>query len=202
MDKQITLIEKSMDKNLTQEQINHFINLREAHYIQAIEFILLHKHILEDQGKAYQKKIFHLKKMIAINKEHNNSKHILQDEIQLKSYHLLQIQNNMVQQIFRALREKSINIFEDKMNEIFVKSQKKITALESQDLSYRAVLLSDSNTPTVEKVKKNVTEYFAIKEINADILRHFSTDQEKIYRLYKYDRYHILKPILYLDHLK
>jgi MscS family membrane protein len=202
MDKQITLITKSMDKNLTREQINALIQLRETHYQQAIEFILLNKHILQDLGKEYSTKVFHLKKIIAINKEHNNSQHVIQEEIQLKSYQLLHIQNDMLQKIFRALASDNIETFEKKMHEIFIKSQKKINALGEQDSSYRAILASTTDKPVVREIKQTIKEYFAIKEINADILRYFSNDQERIYRLYKYDRYHILKPILYADHLE
>ena len=191
-----------MDESLTQEEINTIIHSRESYYDEAIEFILLNKHTLEDHRKTYQKKIFHLNKSITIKSEHNNKDSILEDEIQLKSYRILQIQNQMVQQIFRALKVTHIKTFEEEMNDIFVKSQKKINVLESQDLSYRTLLASNTETPTIKKVRQNIKEYFAIKEINADIVRHFSAKQKKIYRLYKYERYHVLKPILYLDHLE
>jgi len=200
IEKQITLIAKGKEDNLTRSQINDLIQLREAHYDHAVEVILFHKDLLEDRVKTYQKQIFHLKKVISINKDRNNSEHILQDEIQLKSYQLLLILNQMVQQIFHALKAENIDIFEKMMNDIFVKSQSKVNALTSQNPSYHAILVSKTNTPTVKQVKQNIKEYFAIEEINADILRHISSKQEKLYRLYKYNRYHILKPILYLDH--
>jgi len=202
IEKQIALITKGKEENLTQSQINDLIGLREAHYDQAVEAILLRRDVLENRAKRYQKQIFHLKKVISINKERNNSGHIIQDEIELKSYRLLLMQNQMVQRIFQALEAENIDGFEKKMNDIFVKSQKKISTLTKQDGSYRAALASKSDGPVAKQLKRNIKEYFAIEEIDADILRHISSKQEKLYRLYKYNRYHILRPILYLDHLE
>ena len=86
---------------------------------------LLHKHTLEDQRKTYQKKIFHLNKSITIKSERNNKDSILEDEIQLKSYRILQIQNQMVQQIFVHSKSHILRYFEEEMNDIFVKVKRR-----------------------------------------------------------------------------
>ena len=198
IEQQLQLIFKSMDENITQEQIHILVQERDRLYNHAIEQILLDKSLLQRKERHYDKEIFTLKKMIAINKRRGNKEAVLRDEVQLKSYRLIQLQNRMINKIFRALDTKKIDTFEKKMHEIIAQDQHEIEALD--DPRYKEVLLEKTSNRILKQAQQNIREFYALKEINADILRYFSDEMNRIYRLNRYTRYNILRPVLYINH--
>jgi len=198
IEQQLQLIFKSMDENITQEQIHTLVQERDRLYNHAIEQILLDKSLLQRKERHYDKEIFTLKKMIAINKRRGNKEAVLRDEVQLKSYRLIQLQNRMINKIFRALDTKKIDTFEKKMHEIIAQDQHEIEALD--DPRYKEVLLEKTSNRILKQAQQNIREFYALKEINADILRYFSDEMNRIYRLNRYTRYNILRPVLYINH--
>jgi len=198
IEQQLQLIFKSMDENITQKQIHTLVQERDRLYNHAIEQILLDKSLLQRKERHYDKEIFTLKKMIAINKRRGNKEAVLRDEVQLKSYRLIQLQNRMINKIFKALDTKKIDTFEKKMHEIIAQDQHEIEALD--DLRYKEVLLEKTSNRILKQAQQNIREFYALKEINADILRYFSDEMNRIYRLNRYTRYNILRPVLYINH--
>jgi MscS family membrane protein len=199
IEKQIRLIKKSNEGNLSESQAAKFVEKREKHYAEALNTIFLDKEVLYHSPKEYDKTIFRLEKLININRNHGNKEAVLRDEVQLKSYRLLQIQNRMIQKIFYLLDSKNIEIFEKKMHEVFAQSQIDVNALDDNYESYHQILKKRAKTKVARQVQENIEEFYALKEIHFDILRYFSDNIKKLYRLNQYTRFKLLKPALYID---
>jgi len=199
IEQQMQLIFKTMDdNNITQEQMHHLVEERDKLYNQALEQILLDKSLLKKTSKRYEKEIFTLQKMIAINKRRGNKDAVLRDEVQLKSYRLIQNQNRMIEEIFRELDTEKIDNFSKKMHEIFAEDQHLIESLD--DPKYKQILMQKPKNRIMKQAQQNIREFYALKEINADILRYFSDEMNRIYRLNQYTHYNILRPVLYINH--
>jgi MscS family membrane protein len=138
--------------------------------------------------------------MIEINKRRGNSAAVLRDEVQLKSYRLLQLQRDMLRRVFRALdNSEKIEDFEKKMHKIFAESQGEINTLDDAHDRYTKILKSKPKNRLEEQLHQNIEEFYALKEINFDILRYFSDNMKKLYRLNQYTRFKLLKPALFID---
>jgi MscS family membrane protein len=192
------LISQTMDDNITQQQMHKLVQERDKLYNEALEQILLDKKLLERTTKRYDKEIFTLQKMIAINKRRGNKDAVLRDEVQLKSYRLIQYQNRMIEEIFHALDTEKIDKFSKKMHEIFAQDQHLIESLD--DPKYKQILQEKPKNRIMKQAQQNIREFYALKEINADILRYFSDEMNRIYRLNQYTHYNILAPVLYINH--
>jgi MscS family membrane protein len=199
IEQQIALISQSMDDNLTQSQLKELISKRDKLYSKAIEEILLNKDLLQKENKKYEKEIFTLQKMIAVNKRRGNKSAVLRDEIQMKSYRLLQLKNQMIRKIFSTLDSNKMNQFSKKVYEIFAQNQSKIEALD--DPSYKKLLNEKPTNSITRQIQQNIREFYALKEISADIIRYFSDEMKKVYRLNQYAKYNILRPVLYINHI-
>jgi len=199
IEKQISLISRSNDKNLTQEELKSLVREREREYAEALNAILLDKSLLESYIKNYDKEIFTLKKLIEINKRRGNKAAVLRDEVQLKAYSLLKLQNKMISQIFRALNSDKVETFEKEMHKIFANIQVEINDLDDQYELYQQILHGNQKNTLEKQLKQNIREFYALKEINFDILRYFSNNIKKLYRLNQYTRFKLLKYALYID---
>ncbi len=199
IDNQIQLIKQTNDHNLTQKELTKIFDERDKLYMQALRSILLKKAGLLQYIKHYDNEIYRLEKMIKVNRRYGNKEAVLRDEVQVKSYKLLEIQNRMVQRIFKALDSMSVSAFEKEMYKIFSESQLEINKLDNQNKRYRDILNKKPKSRLEKKVQENIKEFYALMEINVDILRYFSENARHVYRLNQYTQYYILKPALYVD---
>jgi MscS family membrane protein len=55
------------------------------------------------------------------------------------------------------------------------------------------------NNAVLQEAQKNIKDYYAILEINSDMLKYFSIFEDRMYRLNKYEAYHVLPLAIYLD---
>ena len=201
IEKQMKLIYESRDDNISNEKMRELIEKRDTLYSAIFSRILLNKKLLYSNVKDIEKKIFLLEKMIDLNKRRGNKEAVLRDEVQLKSYHLLKLQNRMMRSIFRALDDDDIASFEKRMNSIFSEGWQEIGKLDDKHLEYEEILKQTPTTKQMRQVQQNIREFFALLEINSDILRYFSDNTRKLYRRNKYAKLHILKPALYLEEI-
>jgi len=199
IDKQIVLIDQTNDHNLTQKELTEIFDERDKLYMQALQSILLKKTGLLHYINRYDNEIYKLEKMIKINRRYGNKEAVLRDEVQVKSYKLLEIQNRMVQRIFNALDSMTVSAFEQEMYKIFAESQLEINKLDNQNKLFRDILKKKPKSRLEKQVQNNIKEFYALMEINADILRYFSEHARHVYRLNQYTQYHILQPALYID---
>jgi MscS family membrane protein len=198
IERQMELVRQSNEANLTQERIAEIIDERDKLYDKAIDTILADKNLLQKGRNRYDKTLFRLQKMIDINKRQGNKLAVLRDEVALKSYRLLRLQNAMINRIFDALERYDAQTFEKKMYEIFLETSKKIEALD--DPAYKAWLRKNPKNRIERQIKRNIEIFYALKEINADIMRYFASDAMRIYRYNRFSRFPLLKPLFQLTH--
>ena len=191
-------ISYQMDEaNITQEQIQEISNQENTYYNDILHDILLGKVDFLTNPKKYDTETFNLERMVRVNKRNNNKYAVLRDEVLIKSYKLINIQNTMIRQIFEALDYYDIDEFEVKMNDLFAQSQLDIHALGKVD--YKKHLEIKSDNQVLKSAQKNIQDFYALIEINSDVLKYFSIEDKKIYRLNKYAEYNVLSSVLFIN---
>jgi MscS family membrane protein len=188
---------KMGDVNITQEAIEKLAEEETAFYDEILEDILLNKTDFLKNPKKFQFETFSLERMMRINKRVGNKYAVLRDEVLVKSYKLIEIQNTMVRKIFQSLDYYTIDEFEVRMNNLFAQSQIDIHALENVD--YKPYLRMTEKNSILKEAQKNIKDFYALMEINADILKYFSISDKKIYRLNKYAQYNVLSTALFIN---
>ena len=185
------------EHNLSDTTIQHITQQENNFYDTVLEYILLHKSNFLASSTILEKDIFTLEKIIRSNKHTGNKYAVLRDKVLVKSYKLIQIQNKMIRKIFQVLKNDNLEKFEIKMSEILAESQVKINALNN--INYKPYLKIEKTNNLINSLKHNIRDFYALIEINEDILTYFSTSDKKIYLLNKYEKYHILSPILKMN---
>jgi len=56
------------------------------------------------------------------------------------------------------------------------------------------------DAPVIKDMKQRIREYYAILDINADLLKTIANNERKMYRLNKYYRYGLIRPVLFINH--
>ena len=185
------------ENNITQEQIKNIADEEDAFYDDVLEVILLNKSNFLNNPKKFDKEILNLEKIIRINKRVGNKYAVLRDEVQIKSYRVIHDQNKMVRKIFEALDYYTIDDFEVKMNDLFAENQLAVHALA--DVDYKPYLMINKKDKRLKEAQKNIKDFYALLEINRNILKYLSVSENKVYRLNKYAKYNVLSTVLYLN---
>jgi len=193
----IKLTQQREDSNLTQDEITKVTKKETQFYNQVLEDIFLNKTDFLNHPRAFDKEIFELERMIRANKRMGNKDAALRDEVLVKSYKLIESQNNMVREIFQALDYYSIDEFEIKMNDLFAQNQIEIHQLE--DDKYKTYLNKNKQSKEFEEAKKNIQNFYTLIDINIDVLTYLSVSDRKMYRLNKYAQYNVLYPVLLMS---
>ncbi len=186
------------DENITQKQIKELAHRQKLIYISGFEKILLNKNLILNQPKFYQEKLFVLNKILNYNKSQGKGYTVVRDEVLVKSYKILQSQNKMSRNILRSLNLYDYDEFDINMNKEFIKNQEDIYKINTID--YRPFLKLKEDNKALHEAQKNIKDYYAFIEINADVLKYYSIFQKRMFRLNKYADYKILPIALYLDH--
>jgi len=199
IDKQLELVYEMNENNITQEKIEDIMNIQEIAYDKALDVLMENKNNFIKDTQVYNKEIFSLKKIMSINKRAGNTYAILRDEIKVKSYRLLRNQNLMLKEILLALNEHKRDDFREKLNKAVSKNQKIVAELSSVNYSYINEL--DATSKTLRQAKKNLREFDALKEINADMINNIYRLENKMYRLNKYTIYHLIGIVIKINNL-
>ncbi len=186
------------EDNITQDKIKQITDQHEDLYIDTFEEILLQKRVRIDQPKPYQKELVTLSKLIKRNKANGYKYAVLRDEVQTKSYQILQSQDKMTKHILRSLGQYDYEAFNKEMNDAFVKNQEELFAIDKVD--YHSFLALKENNKILQVAQKNIRDYYALLEVTADMLKYYAIFEKRVYRLNKYADYYILPIALYLDH--
>ena len=195
---QLDLIHQLNEGNITHDEIKQIADQHELLYINAFEKILLQKRARIDAHKPYQKELVMLAKLIKRNKANGYKYAVLRDEVQMKSYQILQSQDKMTKRILRALGQYDYEEFNKEMSDAFVKNQEELFAIDKVD--YHPFLALKEDKKILQAAQKNIEDYYALLEVNADMLKYYAIFEKRVYRLNKYADYHILPIALYLDH--
>ena len=196
--KQIQLIYQRDDDNTTQEEIQIIAEEEMRLYVLALENLLLNKNEIFNEEKLYVNETFLLEKHIKYNKRRGNKYAVIRDEVLIKSYKVLRSQNQMIKSIFRSMDHYDMEALDEKMNKQFIKNQLDINKITNVDYSH--LLDKKVDHRIIKSAQKNIKDFHAIIEINADILNYLALYKNRIFRLNKYKNYGILNIAIYLDH--
>jgi len=196
--KQIELIQQRNDDNITKEKIQHIAEEEMKLYVSALENLLLDKTTINREEKRYGNEIYMLEKHVKYNKRRGNKYAVIRDEVLIKSYKILRIQDEMIKSIFRSMDHYDMQALNEKMNKQFIKNQLEVDKLTTND--YSDILEIEPEHRIMKSAQKNIRDYHAIIEINTDIFNYLALYKNRIFRLNKYKNYGILEIAIYLDH--
>jgi len=195
--KQIEHIDKLNKKNISQNTITRILKEQKHNYSNALENIMSNKQQYIDDTKIYDTKIFALEKMIKINTRANDIDAVLRDEVQVKSYKVLQNQNVMIRNILQSLNHSDNPAFIKKLNEHIAQNKSENELLKKVD--YKPFLELENDSKIFGQVKQNIHEFYAILDINVDLINFLFISEQKIYRLNKYSKYYLINPVLFVN---
>ena len=199
IDKQIALTLQLNSDTIDDESVDTVLLQKQKLYEKKLEEILANKNRYLHADDPYGGRIYKLQKIIAINKRRGNDYAVVRDEVLVKSYRILQRQNEMFREILRGLDLSTFDKFSNFLNEAFLKNQKEISKINDRD--YKPYLQVEGNSKVVSMMKQRIREYYAILDINAEIITFIANSQRKMYRLNKYYRFGLIKPVLYINNL-
>jgi len=197
IDKQIELTLAMNDANITEAKLNALLKEQKKLYYERLNGVMIHKDEFLKNIPMYESKIFALKKIIAINQRAGNTYAVLRDEVKVKSYLIVRSQNLMIRDILLALDTPTIEEFEEKLNALITKNQKEIYAINDTD--YHPYLEIQSHSKVVQQLKTNILHYYALIDINSDLISYVYKFKNRMYRLNKYSKYHLINYVLYVD---
>ena len=198
IDKQIELTLKLEDPNITDKEIEKILEEKERLFNEKLEDVLANKTKYLKYGDPFKSKIYKLQKIIDINRRRGNTNAVIRDQVQMLSYKVLQSQYKMFQGILEALDLPTFNDFDTYVNKAFVETQQEIAKFANGD--FKRYLDVEGDSKVVKDMKQRIREYYAILDINADLLKTIATNERKMYRLNKYYRYGLIRPVLIINH--
>ena len=190
MDKQIILVKSMHDVNITKKEIETLVDKQEKMYENSLYKLMSNKDDYLKNTNQFDREIISLKKVISINKRAGNNYAVLRDEIALKSYALLKEQNGLIRNILFSLDELTVEKFKSKLNEYITNNQISMQKYYEED--FGDVLKQESSSKILIDVKKNINEFYILKEINADLVSYLYTFENKMFRLNKYSKYNLI----------
>ncbi len=184
------------DSNITQSEIKDILIAQKNSYSNELESMMSQKSKYINRANMYDDKIFALNKIIKINKRAGNSFAVLRDEVQVKSYILLNNQNRMIRDILLSLDGSDNLKFKQDLNNIIVKNQTDNQLL--MDVDYKSKLELSVNSKTLAKAKQNIKEFYALIDINQDMINYLYFVENRIYRLNKYSKYNLISAAIFI----
>lgn len=185
------------EHNISQETIKKIVAKQELSYEMALDELMSNKNSYIENTNFFNSEIYSLKKMISINKRAGNTYAVLRDEVLIKSYKVTRAQHILVKNILLALDLLDIEAFEEALNNYMTENQLAIQKIYEKNYLETLTLAADSKT--LKQAQKNIREFYALKEINIDMVNNIYKLQERMYRLNKYSRYHLIKPIVAIN---
>jgi MscS family membrane protein len=197
IDKQIELTYKMNDTNLSQEDASTLVKTQEDLYEDELYKLMTNKSYYIKNLQDYSSEIFSLKKIIAINKRAGNSYAVIRDEVQIKSYLITGNINNLIKNILLSLNNKTMEEFEKKLNLYIVEDQNKLKDIVKDD--YKNILLQDDSSEVLHAAKENVGQYYALQDINNDVIAYLYKFEKKMYGLNKFSKYHLINFVVFIS---
>jgi len=103
----------------------------------------------------------------------------------------------MSRSILRGVNYYEQSEFSTNINDAFIKNQKEMQEITSKN--YHPILLLKEKNKALKEAQKHVKDYYALIEINADILKYYAIYEKRMYRLNKYENLYILPLALTMD---
>lgn len=197
LSKQLSLIHQMNESNTTHEKIMLIAEEQKNLYSQKLDELLSNKEEVINSYKNYNTQIFALEKIINLNKRLGHNYAVVRDEVLVKSYKILDAQNDMIKSILRALDEMSFEEYQAYMSEMFAKNQEYNAEITSVD--YYDILELNQDSKILRQAQQNIKDYYALLEIKADIIKYLSIFEKRMYRLNKYSNYNLIKPVISIN---
>ena len=195
---QIKFVNQINDDNATQESIIEITKKQEIFYADMIENIMINKQQYINKNTSRASQIYALEKIINLNKRRGNKYAVIRDEVKIKSYKILDLGHTMMVDILKSLDE-DYDKFEDKMGKIFANNQLQIEKINTEN--YEDILKIVDSSLVIKQVQKSIRDYYALLEINNDMMKYISIFDKKMYTLNKYSQYKLIKPIVYINNI-
>lgn len=194
---QVLIVEKMNDDNITKEIIQDLLEKQYILYENAVNEILINKKQYISDVKTFSKEIYSLEKIIAINTRAGNSYAVLRDEVVMKTYKVLSLQNSMIKSILLSLNKATLVEFEDAVNAIIIDFQHQISDVYETD--YKYILAMPASGKVLKITKDNVKMFYDIQAIHNDMVAYIYKFESKMYRLNKYSKYHLISLVIYVN---
>jgi len=204
IDQQIALTYEMNDANLSQQKASELVKKQESMYEDALYKLMADKEYYLKNLKDFNSEIFSLKKIISINERAGNSYAVLRDKVQIKSYLIVRNINEMIKNVLIALdKSKSIEDFEIQLNKFTTKNQQQLASI-SKDSDYSKILATPAapQATLLKAVQNNIREFYALQDIDNDTIAYLYKFENKMYRLNKFSKYHLIKPVVFVNSLK
>ncbi|MCK9492303.1 MAG: mechanosensitive ion channel family protein [Sulfurimonas sp.] len=185
------------ESNTTQEKIMLIAQEQKNLYSKKLDEFLTDKEEFINSYKNFNAEIFALEKVIKLNKRLGNNYAVVRDEVLVKSYKLLDAQSDMIKSILRALDDMEFVEYQTYMSEMFAKNQEYNAELTSVD--YFDILALNQDSAILKQAQQNIKDYYALIEINADVLKYLSMFEKKMYRLNKYSKFNLINPVISIN---
>ena len=201
IDKQIKLTYEMNDANISQKKASQLVKEQEAMYDDALYKLMSDKSYYIEHLRDFNSEIFSLKKIISINQRVGNSYAVVRDEVQIKSYLIVRNINEMIKKVLLALdKSRTIEDYEKKLNNITAQDEKRLSKIVNNS-DYSKILALTDNSSVLKDAQQNIHEFYALQEVNSDMIAHLYKFENKMYRLNKYTKYHLIKPVVYINSL-
>ncbi len=187
------------DNNITQEAIKEIVSQQELNYDMALNELMSNKNSYIKNLNLFTSEIFSLKKIISINKRAGNTYAVLRDEVKVKSYRLIRSQNILIKNILIALDLPTKEEFDEALSNYITQNQLEVQKISS--VNYLDKLSIDATSKTLAQAKKNIREFYALKEINVDMINNIYKLEKRMYRLNKYTKYHLIDTVVFINSL-
>jgi MscS family membrane protein len=199
INKQIEHTYAMNDIDVSQDDIKEILSEQKNDYSSILENIMINKNNFINEKVRYQDKIFSLEKIIKINKRAGNTYAVLRDQVEVDFTKILLNQRVMIREILLHIDKSDNKSFKQVIDKAIEHNAINNKGLLDKD--YKKYLSSDIETKTIKKLKQNIKKYYAIVDINTDVIEYLYKFESKMFSLNKYSKYHLIGAVVFLNSL-
>jgi len=194
---QLKIIKQMNSDDLNQSKMLDLVKQQELMYKKNIDDILSNKLEYLNEAKEYKSDIFALKKVMRLNKRLGNKYAVLRDEVLIKTYTILDMQTKMIKKLLKALDSYNFNEYQEYASNLFAQNQAEISKIANKD--YREQLDLNIDSKTYKQAKENIKDFYAVIDMNHDVIKYFSFYDKQMYSLNEYAKYGLLGPVMKIN---
>jgi len=200
VDKQIELENRLREGNISQEGVQKIASEQYTLYMSYIEELLQDTEKIDAQKEAYDKKLYILKKVLKQSKKRDDRYTVAKNELNYNANRILYLHVDMLKNIFLSL-DLDRKTFEKKLADEIAANQQAVDDIVSGN-DYQWLARAEGESESLKDAQQTLRDFQTILEINNDTYSYLARYSKRIYRLEKYQQYHLLSFALFLDHSK
>jgi len=198
IDKQIEITYKLSDANISEEKASQLLRLQTKLYEEELNYVMMNKNEIINHVREFKSEIFSLKRIITINQRAGNFYAVLRDKVQIKNYKIVRNINYFIRDVLIALDAPTLEEFDRRISELADKNQQALQKLSDEDYE-QYLSLPDNGSKVIKALKQNIREFYALQQIDSDIISYVYKFEGRMYRLNKFSKYKIIKPVIYIN---